>query len=131
MGSENVDRYHGVLDTWNRGDLDGLVGMMDGAVEIFTVLAGVEGAYRGHEGVRRWWQDFHNAFPDWNTELLAIRAVGDGTLAQLRLTGHGGESGVPIDQTIWHVVRWRDGKAVRVSRHDSEADALEAVGPPE
>jgi ketosteroid isomerase-like protein len=34
----------------------------------------------------------------------------------------------PVDQTLWHVVRWRDGKASRISRHSTEAEALEAAG---
>ena len=38
MSQENVERYHRVLDLWNRGDVDGLVGLMDDEVEIFTVV---------------------------------------------------------------------------------------------
>jgi hypothetical protein len=97
-------------------------------VEIRTALTGVEGSYRGHDGARRWWQDYHDVFPDWHAELVSVRAIGNATLAELRLTGHGGESGAPVDQQIWHVVHWQDGLAVRISRHDSETEALEAVG---
>jgi ketosteroid isomerase-like protein len=101
---------------------------MSDDVEVSTALAGVEGAYRGHDGVRSWWQDFHDAFPDWHAEALTVRASGDATVAYLRISGHGGGSGAPVDQTMWHVMHWRDGKAVRISRHDSEAEALEAAG---
>jgi ketosteroid isomerase-like protein len=128
MSRENGELYHRLVDAWNRGDVDEVVGLMDDAVEISTILAGVEGAYRGHEGARRWWQDFHDVFPDWHAEVLNVTAGGDATLAQLRLTGHGGESGAPVDQVMWHVVRWGNGKAVRISRHESETDALEAAG---
>ena len=127
MSQENVERYRQILDAWNRGDVDAIVRASASTVEIFTALAGVEGNYRGHEGVRRWWRDFHDVFPDWHAEPVEIRAAGDATLAQLRLTGHGGESGAPINELMWHVVHWHDGKSVRISRHDSEAETLEAA----
>ena len=101
---------------------------MSDRVEILTALAGIEGSYRGHQGVRRWWQNFHDVFPDWHAEALTVRAIGQATVAHLRLTGHGGVSGVPVDQAMWHVVQWRSTKAVRISRHDGEPEALEAAG---
>ena len=128
MSQENVERYHRAVDAWNRADLDGILELMSDHVEISTALAGVEGEYRGHDGVRRWWQDIHSVFPDWHTEALTVRALGDATVACLRVTGHGGASGAPVGETMWHVVRWTDGKAVRISRHDLEAEALKAVG---
>jgi ketosteroid isomerase-like protein len=128
MSRENVERYYRVLEAWNLGDVDGLVGLMSDHVEILTALAGIEGSYRGHDGVRRWWQDFHDVFPDWHAEALTIRALGHATVAHLRLTGHGDGSGAPVDQTMWHVVRWRRGKAVRISRHDDEPEAIQAAG---
>ncbi len=128
MSQENVERYYRVLDAWNRGDLDLVLGLMSGHVEIFTALTGVDGeSYRGHVGVRRWWQDFHEVFPDWHAEAVTVRALGHATVACLRLTGHGGASGTPVDQTMWHVATWRDGRAVRLSRHDREPEALAAA----
>jgi hypothetical protein len=67
-------------------------------------------------------------FPDWRAEPVKVRDLGGVTLATLRLRGHGSGSSVPIDQTIWQVVQWRDGKIVRLSSHDSEDAAREAVG---
>ena len=129
MSQENVeDAYREVVTAWNQGDLDGLVERTADDVVVHTALGGVEGEFRGHAGVRRWWEEFHDVFPDWRVEVLSLRALGSATLAQLRQTGHGGESAAPVDQTLWHVVHWRDGKASRISRHDTEAEALEAVG---
>lgn len=128
MSRENVERYCRALDAWNRGDVDYFLGLMSDDVGVSSALSGVEGPYRGHDGVRRWWQDFHAVFPDWQGEAQAVCALGDATVARLRLTGHGGGSGAPVDDTIWHVMHWRDGKAFRISRHDDERDALNAVG---
>ncbi len=128
MSQENVERYHRLLAAWNQGDIDELVARAFDDVVIHTALAGVEGDYRGHNGMRRWWHDFHDVFPDWHAEALVVRAAGDATVAQLHLTGHGGGSGAPVNQTMWHVTRWQEGRAAQISRYDSEAEALEAVG---
>jgi hypothetical protein len=84
MSPENVERYCRVLDAWNRGDVDGILGLTSDQVEISTALAGVEGEYRGHDGVRRSWQDYHDVFPDWYAEALTVRAPGEATPACLR-----------------------------------------------
>ena len=127
MSEGNVELARRLVDAWNRGDIDQLLGLMTDDVVVFTALAGVEGSYRGHAGVRRWWSAFHDVFPDWHVEVMTVRALGDATVTHLRQTGHGDNSGVPVDQTLWHVIRWRDGKAVRVSRHASEDEAVEAA----
>jgi hypothetical protein len=36
--------------------------------------------------------------------------------------------GAPIDETMWHLAHWSNGQMVRLSSHDSEAEALEAAG---
>ncbi|MEA2346882.1 MAG: SnoaL-like polyketide cyclase [Thermoleophilaceae bacterium] len=129
MSGEKLEQvYYELVEAWNRGDLDALVGLMAEDVSISTALAGVEGGYSGHAGARRWWNDFHDVFPDWHAEPVTVRAIGEATVAQLRLTGHGGESGAPVDLTMWHVVNWRADAAVRISRHDTESEALEAAG---
>jgi ketosteroid isomerase-like protein len=128
MSQENVASYRRVVDAWNRGDLDDLLALFDDDIEVFSRLVVMEGGYRGHDGVRRWWGNLHDAFPDWHVEPLKVRAIKDATLARLRLRGHGGESGAPVDEEMWHLAHWRDGRIVRLSSHDSEAEALEAAG---
>jgi len=41
--------------------------------------------------------------------------------------GRGGESGVPFEETIWQVARWRDGTAIWVKSYRDRAEALEAA----
>jgi ketosteroid isomerase-like protein len=124
---ENVASYRRAVEAWNRGDVDGLVAFMDEGVEINSFLVAMEGEFRGHEGVRRWWQSFQELLPDWHATAETIDDHGDAVVARLRVTGHGRESGAPIDQVIWHVTRWRDGKVVRLSAHRTEAEALGAA----
>jgi ketosteroid isomerase-like protein len=128
MSQENVERIHQVFDAFNRRDLDALLALTDEDFEGGSLVAPMEGRYHGHEGVLRWQQNLHEVFPDWHGEPLEVRDLGDFTMATVRFHGHGGESGVPVDGVIWQVGEWRNGKLVRLSSHDSEAEALEAVG---
>lgn len=42
--------------------------------------------------------------------------------------GRARDSGVPVEETIWQVGKWRDRKAVWWAVYPSKAEALEAVG---
>jgi hypothetical protein len=37
---------------------------MDDDIEIASRIVAIAGALRGHDGVRRWWQDWLDAWPD-------------------------------------------------------------------
>jgi ketosteroid isomerase-like protein len=50
------------------------------------------------------------------------------TITRQRNRGRAVASGAPMEQTIWHVVRWRDGKAIWWRACPNEAAALEAAG---
>jgi ketosteroid isomerase-like protein len=129
MSQENVERSYRVIDAFNRGDVEAARSLLDEDVEVISRLAPMgEGRYRGHDGFLRWQQNLRDVFPDWHTEFVEVRDVGDFTMGLVRMRGHGDESGAPVDQVIWQVGEWREGKLVRLSSHDSEAEALEAVG---
>lgn len=129
MSERNVELGLVAYEAWNSGDVDGLLELAAEEIEVFTALNDVEGGYRGHEGLRRWYADFHDMFPDWHAEPLDIRAVDEATVTHLRVTGHGAISAMPVDQTLWHVAHWRGGKMVRMASYETEAEAVEAADP--
>jgi ketosteroid isomerase-like protein len=129
MSQENVELFHEAVDAFNRRDLDAFLALIDPEAELTPYVVALEGRYTGHSGVRRWWQNLFEVFPDWRIIPAEVRDLGDVTLALLRVRGHGGQSGTPIDVTIWQLGQWSvDGKLVRMSNHGDEAEALEAVG---
>jgi ketosteroid isomerase-like protein len=109
-------------------DLDDLLAMMADDVEAFPLLAGMEGGYRGHDGIRSWWASLLGTFPDFRAEIVELRDLGDSTLAVLRIRGHGVGSDTPVDATSWQVSQFRHGKCIGWHLYTSEREALEAVG---
>jgi ketosteroid isomerase-like protein len=130
MSRENVDVLHQAIDAFNRRDLDAFLSLCDPDVEFISYLAQVEGGepYRGHDGVREWWERLLAVYPDFRAEIEEARDLGDRTIARARVHGRGVESDAPMDQTMWQVAEYRHGKTIGWRFFTSEADALEAAG---
>jgi hypothetical protein len=91
------------------------------------MVAEAEGTiFRGHDGVRAWWETVRGAFEDVRWEVLDVRGSLEGGVTTFRMTGTLG--GVPVAQTMWQASTARDGKANWWAFFRSEAEALEAVG---
>jgi ketosteroid isomerase-like protein len=128
VSKEDVELTRRAFEAFNDRDLEAvLVGLHDD-VQAFPRLAAVEGGYRGHEGVRRWWAQLLDAFPDFHAEILEVRDHGDFVVLTLRVRGHGAESETPLEATIWHVNQFLDGKVFRWHVYTSEREAFEAAG---
>ena len=123
-----MDRVLKLLDAFNRRDLDAFTALSHDQIEVESRLVVMEGGYHGYEGLRRWWEDFLGAFPDYNLELEELRDVGDVTLGQMCGRGHGADSASPLVDRFWLPMRWRDGKLIWWRNCSTEAEALEAIG---
>jgi uncharacterized protein len=130
---ENVEILHQAFDAFNRRDLDAFLALCDPELEFVSYWMQVEGGgpYRGHDGVREWWEGLFAVYPDFTGELEEVRDLGDRTIARMHVHGRGVESDVPIDlsdEAMWHVAGYRHGKVIWWHFFGSEADALEAAG---
>ena len=130
MSQEDVERARRAFDAFNRRDLDAFLALIDPEVEFTTRFKEMEGGpyYRGHDGVREWWRALLAVFPDFNSEILNVRDLGDSLIVAVRVRGHGVEGGAPFEQAVWQAVKLRDGKATWWRNFGSEAEALEAAG---
>lgn len=133
MSQENVERIARGHDAFNRRDFAAFLALHDPAVEFLPYEIAVEGGdpYRGHDGVRSWWEASLEVLPDLQVEVYEVRDFGDRTFARGRLRGHGAGSSAPFERAVWQVFEFRDGKIVWWSAFESEAEALEAAARPQ
>jgi len=117
-----------MADAFNRRDWVAFVALADDEIDVESRLVVMEGAFHGHEGLRRWWDSFLGTFPDYTIEIDELRDLGDVTLAHLRGWGHGAGSSTPLVDPVWQPLRWRDGKCVWWRNCSTEEEALEAAG---
>jgi ketosteroid isomerase-like protein len=122
-----VDLTHRGFDAFNRRDLDAFLALLDDDVEAAPALASIEGNYHGHAGIRRWWESLFEGLPDFSIEAVEVRDIDDLTLAVLRNHAHGAASGTLIEQRLWLVSEWRNGKVIWLQTFRSEAEAVKAV----
>jgi len=111
----------------NARDLDGFIAVAAEDVEFTSMVAEMEGTtFRGHDGIRMWWETVVSTFGDVHWEVLDVRGSGDRALARVRMDGTLGE--VPVNLTMWLAATLHDGKVTWWSWHRAEQEALEAVG---
>jgi ketosteroid isomerase-like protein len=128
MSQENVELGYRGIDAINRRDLDALLALMDDDIEGAPALASIEGRYHGHAGIRSWWESLFSSLPDFTVEVVEVRDLGDLTVAVLHFRAEGAVSHAPVEQRIWLVAEWRDGKAIWWQTFRTEGEALEAAG---
>jgi hypothetical protein len=114
MSQENVELTQRAIDAFNRRDLGAYLALHNPDVEFTPYEVWVQGGepYRGHAGVRSWWEESFAVFPDLRAEVYEIRDFGDKTFTHGRIRGQGAGSGAAIERAMWLVNEWRDKKCV-------------------
>jgi ketosteroid isomerase-like protein len=128
MSQENVEIMRAGLDAFAREDLPVFLPLMDSEIHFEPHLAGVEGSYAGHDGVKRFFADAFGAFEILAAEYRDIRDLGDRVLALGRLRLRGRESEVETDATLAIVARFRGGLITYLKDYGDKDQALEAAG---
>lgn len=128
MSQENVDAVRSTFEAFQRRDLNAFLGCFDPEVEYRSLVLEVEGVYRGHEGIRRWWEGVLTVFPDWSPRIEDSRELGGRVLSRVRAEGAGTGSGISHDRDIWHLAEVRDGRLRWSAFFRTEDEAVEAAG---
>ena len=129
MSDENVENARRAYAALNSRDFEAFLSLIDPEVEFRSLIAESEGQiYRGHEGVREWWERVRGSMGGLSFEPRAIRGVGDALVAEIIVTGEVG--GVAVPQRMWQTLRFRNGQAFWWHTYRSEEEAREAAGLP-
>ena len=133
MSRENVEVVRRMYDAVVRGDTEAVIGSYDPEVEWDTTRLASEGitgsgTYRGHEGVRRFFREWNEAWEDSRFDLEELIEADQQVVSVVTRRGRGRASGVEVEApgaVVWTI---RSGKIVRVVLFATRAEALEAVG---
>ena len=104
--------------------------LTDPALEYRSRIAAVEGAdYRGHQGVRKFFDDMADAFRTWRNEPDEIvELTPDVVLVDNNFHGVGNESGIEVELRSAVVFAVSEGRVVRCVAYPTREEALQAAG---
>ena len=128
MSQANVDIFLSVLKAFQEGDQETWVQNFAEDAEFIPQRAPIQGTYRGHADIRAFLADNEETFSIFHPSYDDVRDCGDEVLAlgKIRIKAKGG--GVEIETPSALVVRYRDGKVVRLQDHGDREQAMRAAG---
>jgi ketosteroid isomerase-like protein len=129
MSQQSEDLTRQLLSAFQDRDLDRFLAVLDPEVEVIPIVGSELAAtvYRGHEGVRDWWDRMFTVFEEVEVSLDEVRDFGDHAIAVSRFHHLGDESGARPDLVVWAVNEVRNDKIVRWRSFRTEAEALDAM----
>jgi ketosteroid isomerase-like protein len=133
MSQANVEVVRRLYDAVARRDAATVLSLYDPDVELdnsrfHAVGFGGPGVYRGHEGLRRFFREWHDAWEEVEYDYDELIDAGDRVISVDIGRGRGRASGIEVEASQCGVWTIREGKVVRVEWFPSRAEALKAAG---
>ncbi|MEA2428276.1 MAG: hypothetical protein QOF37_1904 [Thermoleophilaceae bacterium] len=129
VSEANVELARRAFEAFATRDLKALLEVLDEDVEFLPVTANLTTGgmpYRGHEGIRSYFDDVARVWAELRVYPTDYRDLGDTVVALGRIYGRGG--GMIIDRPTGWVWSVRDGKLVSGQVYASHEEALRAAG---
>jgi len=128
-GPDNVQRARAAYAAWSARDLDAFVEFFAEDVEVKPFLGRGLGAstYRGHSGLRRWYEEANEDWDELRIEPHEFREAGDRLAVFLKAIGRGSGSHVEVAAELVHVAEFRNGKVTRLEGFGDREQALKAL----
>ena len=119
MGEESIELVQRVFEAFADRDVEAVLEIVDPDVEFFpptASLAGQETPYRGHDGLRQYFEDVARIWEELEVIPHEYREVGDQVIALGRVYGRGLD-GLLVDSPtgwVWRVERRQDRRGARL-----------------
>jgi ketosteroid isomerase-like protein len=128
MSQENVEAFRRGADAISRGDVVDIPELVHPEAVFEPLRSATEGAYVGHEGMRRFIADTEEMFEVFQISYTDIRDLGDRLVAIGSIRMRARESGVETDVPSAAIVEYVDGLLFRYKDYGQARLALEAAG---
>jgi ketosteroid isomerase-like protein len=130
MGEESIDLVRRAFAAFSERDLDAVLEVVGADVEFFPPTASIAGhdtPYRGHEGLRQYFEDVARIWEVLEVVPHEYREVGDQVVALGRVYGRGLD-GLLVDSPTGWIWTVDGGKIVAGRVFTSRQEALDAAG---
>jgi len=130
LSQENVEIVRRGLEAFNSGDMERILAFAHPDFEALVPpeLSTEPDSYRGHEGIRRYFQSFQDAMEEIRFEPERFWEAGDSVVTVVQITARGRQTAIPVKQRIAQVWTICDGRAREVRSYPGLSEALKAVG---
>jgi uncharacterized protein len=117
------------FEAFNEGGVDALLPFVHPDFEVTTPpeLASEPDTYRGHAGVRRYFDSFYEAMEEIRWDPRSFQEAGDRVVVEFTLRARGKTTGLDVAQDAVMVWSLRDGKAIGLELYATLEEALDAI----
>jgi ketosteroid isomerase-like protein len=116
-------------DAVTAGDVEAAVEVCHPEIEFLSVLAVSGRRYRGHAGIREYFEDVASAWAEWRVEVHEIVPGADGRVAiVMSMHVRGKESGAILSERTDHIWTLKEGKLLRNEPFREPGEALRGLG---
>jgi ketosteroid isomerase-like protein len=129
VASSNLEIVKRGIEAFNQDGIDGVLPFIHPEFEATTPpeLATEPQTYRGHDGIRRWFDSFDEVMEQIRWDAPRFREVGDRVVVEFTLRARGKTTGLDFGQDAVMVWELRDGQAIRLAIHPTLDQALAAI----
>jgi ketosteroid isomerase-like protein len=130
VSTDNLEIVQRGFEGFNERGVDGIIPFVHPEFEATTPpnLASEPDTYRGHDGLRRWFDSFYEVMDDIRWDAHGFQQVGDRVVVEFTLRARGKTTGLDFGQDAVMVWSLRGGKATRVELFATLDEALAAAG---
>ena len=129
--SETADLVRGMLEAWNRRDLEAVAQHLHPEFEWVEHDAGLEvvPVRKGASAIEQVTASLEEELANYQAEVVdVVQIEPERAVAVTRESGHGATSGASFSTEFGYVLTLRDGKVARVEAYRDPKDAFVAVG---
>jgi ketosteroid isomerase-like protein len=125
----HIEAFLRGVDAINRLDVNAVLSLTDEECVFEPLRSQTEGAFVGHEGMRRFLDDTAQTFEMFKATYPDLRDLGDERLLAIgTIRMRGRESGVETDVLSAAIVEFREGRMLRYEDHADRQLALQKAG---
>jgi ketosteroid isomerase-like protein len=129
VSEQNLEIVQRGFEGFNERGVEGILPFIHPEFEATTPpnLASEPDTYRGHDGIRRWFESFDEVMDQIRWDAHDFQQVGERVVVEFTLRARGKTTGLDFGQDAVMVWSLRDGKAVRVELFETLDEALRAA----